>query len=130
MSDFKSPALLEANSPASVEADPTPVTPVKRSFYRTTWWAALALGICNFCAPGIWGAMNSLGAGGAATPYQVNVLNALTFGLMVVTAFLTSTITRYIGVRWTLFFGAAGYAPYAAGLVRLRHALEPLLLPE
>lgn len=40
--------------------------------------------------------------------------NALTFGLMVVTAFLTSTITRYIGVRWTLFFGGAGYAPYAA----------------
>ncbi|GAA5840737.1 hypothetical protein JCM9279_001202 [Rhodotorula babjevae] len=108
MSDPKPPAL--------VEADPTPVTPVKRSFYRTTWWAALALGICNFCAPGIWGAMNSLGAGGAATPFLVNASNALTFGLMVVTAFLTSTITRYIGVRWTLFFGAAGYAPYAAGL--------------
>ncbi|BGP38850.1 hypothetical protein JCM10450v2_002806 [Rhodotorula kratochvilovae] len=108
MSDSKAPSVLEAA--------PTPVTPIKRRFYRTTWWAALALGLANFCAPGVWGAMNSLGAGGQATPFLVNASNALTFGLMVITAFLTSTITRYIGVRWTLFFGAAGYAPYAAGL--------------
>ncbi|GAA6052025.1 hypothetical protein JCM3770_002327 [Rhodotorula araucariae] len=108
MSDSKAPSILEAS--------PTPVTSVKRVFYRTTWWAAIALGLCCFAAPGVWGAMNSLGAGGQATPFLVNASNALTFGLMVITAFLTSTITRYIGVRWTLFFGAAGYAPYAAGL--------------
>ncbi|GAA5846462.1 hypothetical protein JCM3766R1_001899 [Sporobolomyces carnicolor] len=99
-----------------VESTPTSATPIKVVWYRSTWWSAIALGLCNFAAPGIWGAMNSLGAGGLATPFVVNASNALTFGLMVVTAFLTSTITRYIGVRWTLFFGGAGYAPYAAGL--------------
>jgi hypothetical protein len=45
--------------------------------------------------------------------------NALTFGLMVLTAFLTSTITRYIGVRWTLFFGGSGYAVYAGKFTSL-----------
>ncbi|GJN87616.1 hypothetical protein Rhopal_000571-T1 [Rhodotorula paludigena] len=108
--------MSESKSSSLLEAAPTALTPVKRVWYRSTWWAALALGICNFCAPGIWGAMNSLGAGGQATPFLVNASNALTFGLMVVTAFLTSAMVRVIGVRWTLFFGAAGYAPYAAGL--------------
>jgi len=32
-------------------------------------------------APGLWNAMNSLGAGGAETPYLVNAANALVFGL-------------------------------------------------
>ncbi|KAK4055599.1 hypothetical protein OIV83_000145 [Microbotryomycetes sp. JL201] len=35
---------------------------------------------------------------------------------MVVTAFVTPLIVKLVGVRWTLAFGAAGYAPYAAGL--------------
>jgi hypothetical protein len=30
---------------------------------------------------GLWNAMNSLGAGGAETPYLVNAANALVFGL-------------------------------------------------
>ncbi|GAA5929929.1 uncharacterized protein JCM15063_004667 [Sporobolomyces koalae] len=107
---------LDEKALGSIESAPTAATPTKIVWYRSTWWSAIALGLCNFCAPGIWGAMNSLGAGGQATPFLVNASNALTFGLMVITAFLTSTITKYIGVRWTLFFGGAGYAPYAAGL--------------
>jgi len=62
------------------------------------------------------GAMNSLGAGGAQTPWLINGANALTFGLMVITATLTPVLIRFLGVKWSLFFGAAGYAPYAAAL--------------
>ncbi|GAA6062493.1 hypothetical protein JCM10212_001866 [Sporobolomyces blumeae] len=118
MTDSRSVTSLDddKNSELAAVADIVPSIPSHIVWYRSTWWASIALGICNFAAPGIWGAMNSLGAGGQATPYLVNASNALTFGLMVVTAFLTSTITKYIGVRWTLFFGGAGYAPYAAGL--------------
>jgi hypothetical protein len=60
--------------------------------------------------------MNSLGAGGAQSPWLVNGANALTFGLMVITATLTPVLIRFLGVKWSLFFGAAGYAPYAAAL--------------
>ncbi|GAA5875205.1 hypothetical protein JCM8547_005550 [Rhodosporidiobolus lusitaniae] len=103
-------------SSVTLEASPTSGSPVKRVWYRSTWWCALALGVANFCAPGLWGACNSIGAGGLQEPWTVNAANALTFSLMVVTAFATSAITRVVGVRWTLFFGGAGYAVYTAAL--------------
>ncbi|KAL4895276.1 hypothetical protein BDV59DRAFT_191795 [Aspergillus ambiguus] len=85
-------------------------------WYRSTFYNALVLGLCNFLAPGIWGAMNSLGGGGAEKPYLVNTANALTFCLMVVSCFFGSVIVRLIGIKWTLILGTVGYAPYAAGL--------------
>lgn len=63
------------------------------------------LGLCNLAAPGIWGAMNSLGAGGAQEPYLVNTANALTFCLMVVSCLFSSTLVRYIGIKGALLFG-------------------------
>lgn len=71
---------------------------VKVKWYRGTLYNATILGLCNFCAPGLWGAMNSLGAGGALKPYLVNTANALTFCLMVVTCYLSSIVTKYIGL--------------------------------
>ncbi|KAJ5924028.1 hypothetical protein N7466_008215 [Penicillium verhagenii] len=88
--------------------------PVK--WYRSTFYNALVLGLCNLLAPGIWGAMNSLGGGGEEKPYLVNAANALTFCLMVVSCFLGSVVVRFIGIKWTLIIGTMGYAPYAAGL--------------
>lgn len=60
--------------------------------------------------------MASLGAGGRQSPYLVNAANALTFCLMIFTAFLAPSITRLVGVKFALFLGGIGYAPYAAGL--------------
>ena len=48
-------------------------------WYRSTFYNAVILGICNFCAPGIWGAMNALGGGGEESPWLVDAANALTF---------------------------------------------------
>lgn len=45
-------------------------------------------------APGLWNAMNSLGAGGAETPYLVNAANALVFGL--------SGSSRYSKPSWNI----------------------------
>ena len=85
-------------------------------WYRSTFYNAVILGLCNLLAPGIWGAMNSLGAGGAQKPYLVNGGNALTFCLMVVTCSLSSIVVRAIGIKWTLILGTMGFAPYAGGL--------------
>lgn len=49
--------------------------------------------------------MNSLGAGGAQRPYLVNTANALTFCLMVVSCWLSSTLVHYIGIKGALIFG-------------------------
>ncbi|KAH8888550.1 hypothetical protein GQ53DRAFT_808371 [Thozetella sp. PMI_491] len=88
--------------------------PVK--WYRSTFYNITILGLCNFAAPGIWGAMNSLGAGGAEKPYLVNAANALTFCLMVVSCYFSSALVHYIGIKGALIFGTIGYAPFAAGL--------------
>ena len=93
-----------------------PITKRKVKWYRSTLYNAIILGICNFCAPGIWGAMNSLGGGGQQDPWLVNAANALTFCLMVVTCACSGVFVKYLGIRWTLILGAAGYCPYAAGL--------------
>ncbi|KIW62385.1 hypothetical protein PV04_10565 [Phialophora macrospora] len=85
-------------------------------WHRSTFYNATILGLCNFSAPGIWGAMNSLGAGGQEKPYLVNAANALTFCLMVVSCFFSPVLTKYIGIKGALIFGTLGYAPYAAGL--------------
>lgn len=88
--------------------------PVK--WYRTPIYNATILGFCSLAAPGLWGAMNSLGAGGAQEPYLVNTANALTFCLMIVSCWLTSTLVKYIGIKFALVVGTIGFAPYSAGL--------------
>lgn len=60
--------------------------------------------------------MNSLGAGGAQEPYLVNTANALTFCLMIVSCWLTSSIVKYVGIKGALVAGTIGFAPYSAGL--------------
>jgi MFS family permease len=93
-----------------------PTNTALAKWYRSTFYNALILGLCNFLAPGIWGAMNSLGAGGEEKPYLVNGANALTFCLMVISCFLSPVLVRAIGIKYSLIFGTMGYAPFAAGL--------------
>lgn len=70
--------------PVSVSSDtdnaPTS-TPPKRTWYHTTLFNAFIIGGVGFMAPGLWNAMNSLGAGGAESPFLINAANALVFGL-------------------------------------------------
>jgi MFS family permease len=85
-------------------------------WYRTPFYNATVLGFCSLAAPGLWGAMNSLGAGGAQEPYLVNTANALTFCLMIISCWLTSSLVKYVGIKGALVAGTIGFAPYSAGL--------------
>lgn len=89
-------------------SDTTPLPKEQRhpvKWYRSTAANIFILGCCNLAAPGIWGAMNSLGAGGSQSPSLVNAANALTFCLMVVSCYFSSVLVRYIGVKGALVFG-------------------------
>ncbi|KAF9880289.1 cytochrome c oxidase subunit 1 [Colletotrichum karsti] len=98
-------------------------------WYRSSFYNATILGMCSFAAPGLWGAMNSLGAGGAQEPYLVNTGNALTFCLMIVSCWLTSSIVKYIGIKGALVIGTIGFAPYSAGLyLNNRYGVEWLVI--
>lgn len=98
-------------------------------WYRTPIYNATILGMCSFAAPGLWGAMNSLGAGGAQEPYLVNASNALTFCLMIISCWLTSTLVKYIGIKGALVFGTLGFSVYSAGLyTNNRYGVEWLVI--
>ncbi|CEN60815.1 Putative Duf895 domain protein membrane protein [Aspergillus calidoustus] len=84
--------------------------------YRSCLFQIVIVGLVAFCEPGIWTALNNLGAGGNASPFLNNAANALTYGLMSVGCFLAGGVSNKITAKWTLFIGAAFYTPYAAGL--------------
>ncbi|KAI0598377.1 major facilitator superfamily domain-containing protein [Biscogniauxia sp. FL1348] len=88
----------------------------KRTWYHTTLFNAFVIGGVGFIAPGLWNAMNALGAGGAQEPYLVNAANALVFGIMGFLCLFGAPIANRIGLNWTLFLGAIGYPVYSAGL--------------
>jgi MFS family permease len=88
----------------------------KHSFFRTTLFQILVVGICAFSAPGIWSAMNGLGVGGSQSPDLVNAANAILYGFMTITCFAGPWLTNLIGFRYTLAVGSLGYPLYAAGL--------------
>jgi hypothetical protein len=62
-------------------ADSASTMSEKRLWYRGTLFNACIIGGVGFLAPGLWNAMNSLGAGGAQSPFLINAANALVFGL-------------------------------------------------
>ena len=92
------------------------VTAAKRTWYRTTLFNAVVIGLVGFLAPGLWNAMSALGAGGAQEPYLVNAANALVFAIMGILCLIGGPIANRIGLSWTLFLGAVGYPVYSAGL--------------
>jgi hypothetical protein len=86
------------------------------NFFHSTLFQILIVGLCAFCAPGIWSAMNGLGVGGSQSPDLVNAANAILYGIMTVTCFAGPWLTNAIGFKYTLSLGSIGYPLYAAGL--------------
>lgn len=76
----------------------------------------LTVGFVSFTQPGIWNALNYLGAGGEEKPYLVNGANALTYGIMIIGCTLSGSLCNVIGVKWTLVLGVIFYIPYSSSL--------------
>ncbi|KAK5125720.1 hypothetical protein LTR85_011994 [Meristemomyces frigidus] len=85
-------------------------------WYQSTLLAALLVSITAFCNPGIFGALNGMGAGGGASPNITNAANAIVFGVIAVASLLVGGIVNRITPKWGLVIGTLGYTPYAAGL--------------
>ena len=110
------PPKIPAASIAETLPTQEPATRQHRTWYHTTLFNAFVIGGVGFMAPGLWNAMNSLGAGGAQEPYLVNAANALVFGLMGFLCLFGGPIANRIGLSRTLLLGAVGYPVYSAGL--------------
>ncbi|KAF2712173.1 MFS general substrate transporter [Pleomassaria siparia CBS 279.74] len=85
-------------------------------WYRSTLWSALLVSMTAFTCPGIFGALNGMGAGGGASPNISNAANAIVFGVIAVGSPFAGSIVNRITPKWALCIGTLGYVPYAAGL--------------
>ncbi|KAJ5104979.1 hypothetical protein NUU61_002326 [Penicillium alfredii] len=108
--------MAETRSISASSYNNVPAHHEKRLWYRTTFFNAFVIGGVGFMAPGLWNAMNSLGAGGAQSPFLINAANALVFGLMGFLCLFGGPIANRIGLNWTLLLGAVGYPIYSAAL--------------
>ncbi|KAI8262575.1 hypothetical protein K4K56_005857 [Colletotrichum sp. SAR 10_98] len=100
--------------PANIETDAA--SSPKYHWYRGVFFQATVVGIAAFTAPGLWNAMNSVGAGGQQSPYLVMAGNAVLFSLMTITCLTGSIIANRFGLKATFAFGTMGYAVYSAAL--------------
>ncbi|OGE56920.1 hypothetical protein PENARI_c002G07048 [Penicillium arizonense] len=107
---------MTEQSSSSVSSEHIAPQDEKRVWYRSTLFNACIIGGVGFMAPGLWNAMNSLGAGGAQSPFLINAANALVFGLMGFLCLFGGPIANRIGLNWTLMLGAVGYPLYSAAL--------------
>ncbi|KAJ4287534.1 hypothetical protein N0V90_012237 [Kalmusia sp. IMI 367209] len=78
-------------------AEKHPVT-----WYRSTIWSALLVAVTAFTCPGIFGALNGMGAGGGASPEITNAANAIVFGVLAVGSPFAGSIVNRITPKWTL----------------------------
>ncbi|KAI8958342.1 MFS general substrate transporter [Daldinia sp. FL1419] len=99
--------------PPSEEAN---ANPPKYSWYHGVFFNATVVGISAFAAPGLWNAMNSVGAGGQQSPYLVMAGNAILFAVMTFTCLTGSMMANRFGLRNSLVVGTVGYVVYSAAL--------------
>ncbi|CAK7234054.1 hypothetical protein SCUCBS95973_008804 [Sporothrix curviconia] len=99
-----------------------------RSWYRSPLFSVIMVACTAFTCPGIFGALNGMGAGGGASAGTSNAANAIVFGMLAVVSPFVGIICNYLTPKWTLFIGTFGYAPYAAGFYVVDHYGESWLL--
>lgn len=87
-----------------------------RTWYRTTFFNISVVAACAFIAPGLWAAINGLGAGGAASPYYVNAANSVIFVLQFIICIFGSWIIARVDLKWALVMGMIGFPIYSSSL--------------
>ncbi|BCS19552.1 uncharacterized protein APUU_12380A [Aspergillus puulaauensis] len=81
----------------------------------TKFQAAIVAGVF-FCGPGMYSALNALGAGGLKSPHLVNITSGISYGLNVVFALLTGVFVNVLGERLVLSLGVVGFSINGASL--------------
>ncbi|KAI5475227.1 hypothetical protein MNV49_001707 [Pseudohyphozyma bogoriensis] len=101
---------------ASSEAAPPATSSRRSNWFRHPYFQTVIVGICAFCAPGIWGAITSTGAGGTLSTTLVNGVDAFSVVLTATFAFFGPWVVNLVGFRWALVIATYGYCLYSAGL--------------
>ncbi|KAJ7137687.1 major facilitator superfamily domain-containing protein [Mycena epipterygia] len=88
----------------------------KVHWYRSTVFQIIVVGGVFFCAPGMYNALSSLGAGGLATPWYANATAAAGYVFMAFMCITGGIIVSKIGVNASLLIASTGDIIYAGSL--------------
>jgi MFS family permease len=117
---------------ALLENDPAPkgkpwmyksmkLGPIKIPYYASPpFQLGLVAFVCFLC-PGMYNAVNGLGAAGQVDPYDINNANTAVYSTFSVVSFFAGSIANRIGLRLTLGLGGFGYFLYIASILSYNH---------
>ncbi|OXV07173.1 hypothetical protein Egran_05063 [Elaphomyces granulatus] len=100
--------------------------PIRIGPWTGPWFASpefqlvLVSFVCFMC-PGMFNALNGLGAGGQIDPHDVDNANTALYSTFAVVGFFAGSIANRIGLKLTLSLGGVGYFLYAASLLSYNH---------
>lgn len=81
-------------------SEPPQTHPV--TWYRGTIFSAFMVAATAFTCPGIFGALNGMGAGGGASPEIANAANAVVFGVIAIFSPFVGVLCNRLTPKWTL----------------------------
>ncbi len=118
------PAILETDPALTGKAwmyKPTKLGPIKIPYYASPpFQLGLVAFVCFLC-PGMFNAVNGLGAAGQVDPYDINNANIAVYSTFSVVGFLAGSIANRIGLKLTLGLGGFGYFLYVASILSYNH---------
>ncbi|KAF9259715.1 MFS general substrate transporter [Marasmius fiardii PR-910] len=88
----------------------------KVHWFRSTSFQVVVVGMVFFCAPGMYNALSSLGAGGLASPWYANATAAAGYVFMAFFALIGGIIVSKIGPRLALLISSTGDVVYGGSL--------------
>ncbi|KAJ9144992.1 MFS general substrate transporter [Pleurostoma richardsiae] len=94
----------------------TPRDPKNIPLLRGTPWQALVVAAVFFCGPGMYSALNALGAGGLRDPHLVNITSAMGYALTAVFSFFGGVVINVLGLRGVLSVGLVSFSLNGAAL--------------
>ena len=95
--------------------------PVTLPAYATPEFQIVFVAMVCFLCPGMFNAVNGLGAGGLIDPHDINRANIAVYATFSVVGFFAGSVANRIGLRLTLGVGGFGYCIYVAAILCYNH---------
>lgn len=89
--------------------------------YATPQFQIVFVALVCFLCPGMFNAVNGLGAAGQVNAHDINNAGTATYATFSVVGFFAGSVANKIGLRMTLGLGGFGYALYIASLLSYNH---------
>lgn len=97
------------------------IGPITIPGYASPEFQLVFVALVCFLCPGMFNAVNGLGAGGLVDPYDINRANIAVYATFSVVGFFAGSIANTIGLRLTLGLGGIGYCVYVAAILCYNH---------